>query len=208
MKKFTHPDFQTQLSNIISELEQASQIETVVLIKQRSGNYDDVPMALASNLSLLTFSVLFFIDKGVEDYLIYFATLAAFGLGLLIGLALPEVQGLFVKKNRKQRNVEIMARALFQKGGLHHTSAKTGTLIYFSLLEKMVYIVADRGAQLAIPEEEWQKIITNLQSIFNTKNTANSLLKELEKCKETFNNYIPALENNINELPNNLSIDL
>jgi putative membrane protein len=208
MKKFTHPDFQTQLSNIISELEQASQIETVVLIKQRSGNYDDVPMALASNLSLLTFSVLFFIDKGVEDYLIYFATLAAFGLGLLIGLALPNVQGLFVKKNRKQRNVEIMARALFQKGGLHHTSAKTGTLIYFSLLEKMVYIVADRGAQLAIPEEEWQKIITNLQSIFNTKNTANSLLKELEKCKETFNNYIPALENNINELPNNLSIDL
>jgi putative membrane protein len=208
MKKFTHPDFQTQLNNIISELEQASQIETVVLIKQRSGNYDDVPMALAANLSLLTFSVLFFIDKGVEDYLIYFATLAAFGLGLLIGLALPEVQGLFVKKNRKQRNVEIMARALFQKGGLHHTSAKTGTLIYFSLLEKMVYIVADRGAQMAVPEEEWQKIITNLQSIFNTKNPANALLKELEKCKETFNHYIPALENNINELPNNLSIDL
>jgi putative membrane protein len=208
MKKFTHPDFQTQLGKMIAELEQASQIEVVVLIKPRSGNYDDVPMALAANLSLLTFSILFFIETGIEDYLIYFATLATFALGLFIGLVLPVVQGLLVKKNRKQRNVEIMARALFQKGGLHHTRAAIGTLIYISVLEKMVYIVADRGAQMAIPEQEWQKIISDLNSIFNTKNPADALLTELEKCKETFKNYIPALENNVNELPNNLSIEL
>jgi putative membrane protein len=97
---------------------------------------------------------------------------------------------------------------LFQKGGLHHTSTEIGTLIYFSLLEKIVYIVADRGAQRAIPEEEWQKMATNLQSIFKTKNPADSLLKELEKCKQTFSLYIPALENKLKELPNDLQIDL
>ncbi|MDD1609249.1 MAG: TPM domain-containing protein [Methylococcaceae bacterium] len=165
MKKFTHPDFQTQLGKLIAELEQASQIEVVVIM-------------------------------------------LSYGLGVLLGMLLPFIQRILAGKKRKQRNVEIMARALFQKGGLHHTSTKIATLIYISLLEKMVYVVADRGAQMAIPEEEWQKITTNLENIFKAKNTPEALLIELKKCKETFHRYIPALENNINELPNDLSIDL
>jgi len=207
MKKFTHSDFQIQLGDSIAELEQASQIEVVVIIKQKSANYEDVPLGLGANLSLLTLGYLFFVDTSFDDYLVFFAILAAFGLGVLFGL-LPVIQRLLAGKKRKQRNVEIMARALFQKGGLHHTSTKVGTLIYISLLEKMVYIVADRGAQMAIPEQEWQNITTNLQSIFKTKNPADSLLTELANCKDTFHRYIPALENNINELPDDLSIDL
>jgi putative membrane protein len=207
MKKFTHSDFQIQLGDSIAELEQASQIEVVVIIKQKSANYEDVPLGLGANLSLLTLGYLFFVDTSFDDYLVFFAILAAFGLGVLFGL-LPVIQRLLAGKKRKQRNVEIMARALFQKGGLHHTSTKVGTLIYISLLEKMVYIVADRGAQMAIPEQEWQNITTNLQSIFNTKHPAESLLTELANCKDTFHRYIPALENNINELPDDLSIDL
>ena len=208
MKKFTNPDFQTRLSTVIAELEQASQIEIVVLIKQSSANYEDVPLGLAANLSIITFSYLFLVDTDFDSYIVYFITLAAFGLGMILGLISPFIQRLLVRTARKQRNVEIMARALFQKGGLHHTSAKIGTLIYISLLEEMVYIVADRGAQMAIPEQEWQNLTKDLQSIFNTKNSAESLLIELRKCKDTFHRYIPALENNINELPNNLSIDL
>lgn len=208
MKKFTDSDFQTQLGNLIAELEQASQIEVVVIIKQRSANYEDVPIGLGANLSLLALGYLFFVDTGFEDYVVFFATLGAFGLGVLLGIALPVIQGLLAGKKRKQRNVEIMARALFQKGGLHHTSTKVGTLIYYSLLEKMLYIVADRGAQMAIPAEEWQKLNTDLASIFNAKNPPEALLTELAKCKDTFHRYIPALENNINELPNDLSIEL
>ena len=208
MKKFTHPDFQTQLGKLITELEQASQIEVVVIIKQNSGNYEDVPLGLGAMLSMLTFSYFFLVDASFEAYIVYFSTLAAFGLGALLGLVLPFMQRLLAGKKRKLRNVEIMARALFQKGGLHHTSTKIATLIYISLLEKMVYVVADRGAQMAIPEEEWQKITTNLENIFKAKNTPEALLIELKKCKETFHRYIPALENNINELPNDLSIDL
>jgi putative membrane protein len=208
MKKFTHPDFQTRLGKLIAELEQASHIEVVVLIKPRSGNYDDVPLGLGANLSMLMFSYLFLVDTHFDSYQVYFMTLAAFGLGMLSSWALPFMQRLLAGKKRKQRNVEIMARALFQKGGLHHTSTKVGTLIYVSSLEKMVYIVADRGAQMAIPEAEWQTINTSLASIFTAKNPPEALLIELAKCRDIFHQYIPALENNINELPDDLSIDL
>ncbi|MDP3840766.1 MAG: hypothetical protein Q8Q54_17760 [Methylococcales bacterium] len=208
MKKFTHPDFQTRLGKLIAELEQASHIEVVVLIKPRSGNYDDVPLGLGANLSMIMFSYLFLVDTSFDSYLVYFMTLSAFGLGMLLGIVLPMMQRLLAGKQRKQRNVEIMARALFQKGGLHHTSTKVGTLIYVSLLEKMVYIVADRGAQMAIPDTEWQAINSRLASIFNAKNPAEALLTELAQCRHIFHQYIPALENNSNELPDDLSIDL
>jgi putative membrane protein len=208
MKKFNHPDFQAQLGKLIAELEQSSQIEVVVLIKQSSAVYEDVLIGLGAITSLLTFSYLFYVDTHFNDYFIYLITLASFGAGILLGLVLPFTQRLLTGKKRQERNVEIMARALFQKGGLHHTSTKVGTLIYLSLLEKKVYIVADRGAQMAIPEQEWQKITQDLQSVFKAKNPPESLLKELEKCKNTFSRYIPALENNVNELPNDLQIDL
>jgi putative membrane protein len=189
MKKFTHPDFQTRLGKLIAELEQALHIEVVVLIKPRSANYDDVPLGLGANLSMIMFSYLFLVDNSFDSYLVYFMTLSAFGLGMLLGIVLPMIQRLLAgkkRKQRKQRNVEIMARALFQKGGLHHTSTKVGTLIYVSLLEKMVYIVADRGAQMAIPDTEWQAINSRLASIFNAKNPAEALLTELAQCKDIF----------------------
>lgn len=208
MKKFTHPDFQTRLGKLIAELEQASHIEVVVLIKPRSANYDDVPLGLGANLSMIMFSYLFLVETSFDSYLVYFMTLSAFGLGMLLGIVLPMMQRMLAGKQRKQRNVEIMARALFQKGGLHHTSTKVGTLIYVSLLEKMVYIVADRGAQMAIPDTEWQAINSRLASIFTAKNPAEALLIELAQCKDIFHQYIPALENNSNELPDDLSIDL
>jgi putative membrane protein len=208
MKKFNHPDFQTQLGKIIAELEQASQIETVVLIKQRSGGYEDVPLSLGAMTSIFVFTYLLLAQTDFNDYLVYLITLLSFGVGMGLGFVVPPLQKLLVLKKRQQRSVEIMARALFQKGGLHHTSTGVGTLIYVSLLEQMVFIVADRGAQMAIPDAEWQKIKTDLQSIFKSKNPAESLLQELAKCKDTFQRYIPALENNINELPNDLQIDL
>jgi putative membrane protein len=208
MKKFNHPDFQTQLGKMIAELEQSSQIEVVVLIKKSSALYEDVAIGIGAIVSILTFSYLFYVDTRFADYLAFLITLAAFGVGILLGLVSPPLQRLFTGKKRQERNVEIMARALFQKGGLHHTSTEVGTLIYVSLLEKMVYILADRGAQLAIPEEEWQKIKTDLQSIFKEKQPTEAFLQALEKCKTTFNHYIPALENNLNELPNDLKIEL
>ena len=207
MRNFNNADYQTQLSNKIAELEQASQIEVVVLIKNKSANYEDIPLGLGAIFLLLAFSILFFIETEIEVQFIYFASLLAFALGIVLGL-IPITQNLLTGKKRKTRNVEIMARALFQKGGVHHTSTKIGTLIYFSLLEKMIYILPDRGAEMAIPAEEWQKLNHQFQAVFSAKKPDEALLWALENCKETFNRYIPALETNVNELPNDLKVDL
>jgi putative membrane protein len=207
MKKFALPEFQTQLGKLIAELERASQIEVVIMIKKQSANYEDLPWCLGGLLSLLSLAILYFSDTDIEGHIVLLTTFDTFGLGVLLGF-IPLIRRLLITKKRKQRNVEIMARALFQKGGLHHTSAKTGTLVYVSVLEQQVYIVADRGAEMAIPAAEWQQINNDLAEVFKDKNPSQALLTELAKCKNIFHRYIPALENKVNELPNDLQVEL
>ena len=207
MKKFSLPEFQTQLGKLITELEQASQIEVVVMIKKQSANYEDMPWCLGGLLSLLSLGILYFSDTDIEGHIVLLTTFDSFGLGVLLGF-IPLIRCLLITKKRKQRNVEIMARALFQKGGLHHTGTKVGTLIYVSVLEQLIYIVADRGAEMAIPAAEWQQINNDLAKVFKDKNPPQALLTELARCKNIFHRYIPALENKTNELPNDLQVEI
>jgi putative membrane protein len=76
------------------------------------------------------------------------------------------------------------------------------------VLEQLIYIVADRGAEMAIPAAEWQQINNDLAKVFKDKNPPQALLIELAKCKNIFHRYIPALENKTNELPNDLQVEL
>ena len=72
----------------------------------------------------------------------------------------------------------------------------------------MIYILPDRGAETSIPAEEWKKIRESFDRIFSTENPATALVQELQKCKNIFNQYIPPIENDINELADDLDIEL
>ncbi len=142
-----------------------------------------------------------------ENWLVYYMPLLAFLLGF--GFAhLPSIKRISSKKSALDKNVEVMARAIFQKGGIHHTKAKIGLLIYCSFLEKNVYLLPDRGVEIAIPNEEWQNLRRDFQSIFAGKNSKEALLGELNKSRLLFSQYLPAQAHDINELPDNLEIDL
>jgi putative membrane protein len=66
----------------------------------------------------------------------------------------------------------------------------------------------DRGAKNAVPSEDWTKIEEGFQSIFSQPNISEALLQQLANCKDIFNQFIPPIENDINELPDNLDVEL
>ena len=89
---------------------------------------------------------------------------------------------------------------------MRFTEEKIGVLFFVSFLEKKVMIIADRGAKMAVPEEEWNTIQEHFDSIFNEGIVSDNILKSLANCKDIFNSYIPPIENDINELPDNLEV--
>lgn len=199
--------FQTRLWESIQTIEQNSQVEVVVILRPRSESYRDVALLWGIASGWLCFTYLIFAPELFGDLTIYLAPQLAFAFGMLLG-RLPALTRLGVSKRRKQKSVETMARALFQKGGIGHTQRKIGVLIYGSRLEKTVYLLPDRGVETALPAEEWLALRTSFERIFKGGDAHENLLRELQAAKPVFQRYLPPLPNDINELPDDLDIDL
>lgn len=208
MNKQFNQDFKNKLWEVIAEIEKNSQVEVVVIIKPESESYLDIALWSGACLAFLAFSFFIFYPLVFGDYLLYSCTILAFMLGTSSALFIKPFLALLLPAKRKKRAVEIMARALFQKGGINNTSQRTGILFYHSLLEKSCFILPDKGAENAIPIEEWRNIKLSVQKIFRQTNQPETLLKELQNLIPVFNKYIPPVEGDINELPDNLEIIL
>lgn len=210
MKGFFNYSFKNKLIHSIQNIEKDSLIEVVVVIKRISGEYLHIPFLYGMISFILTFIWLVF-SPVFYDFnlpLVYGIWLLSFFIGYLVGQVFSPLQRIFIKKASMQKNVELKARAIFQKSGMHHTQSKIGTLIYVSLFERKVFIIADSGAETAIPLTEWESINANFQTIFQSPNIEDEFLKVLQGCQPIFSKYLPTVKNKINELPDFIEIDI
>ena len=205
IKEFDN-SFKQRLVSAISEVENASNAELVFLVKEVSGNYRDTHLIFASLLSLLSFSLFIFLPVLFGDYLIYAGTILTFFVGLLLSFFIPSISKLFTKKDILNKNVEIMARAHFQKGKIYNTKSHTGVLIYCSLFEKQIYILADKGIKGLIPSNEFIKIEKDFNNVFVDNKITENILVQINQLKPIFAKYIPPVENDINELADDMEI--
>lgn len=207
MKRFNE-NFRTRLYDTIKDIESNSLVEIIMLIKPQSGRYRDIPVWAGAIFAFIIYTFFMFSPIHFDVYLIYAFTVLSFPLVYTLFKAIPNIESKFVSRKRKEKNVEINARASFQKGGIRFTSERIGILFYCSILEKKVCILPDRGAKNAVPAEDWEKINANFQTIFLSNDLPNALLEQLAKCKNIFSEFIPPVENDINELPDNMDVDL
>ncbi len=206
--KYFDSAFQANIQETIAELENQSLAEIVVVAKPRSGKYSSTPVWWGVIFSFIAFTFMTFTHLVVGYDVFYSATVLAFFVGMILPLAMKPLMILFISKSKQNRQVEIMARALFQKAGIRHTQDEIGVLFYISALEKQVFILPDRGAETEIPAEEWEKMQLNFDAIFDAVNPAKQFVSELQKAIPTFASYIPPVENDINELPDDLEVYL
>lgn len=207
MKTFGN-HFKTKLYETIAEVEKVSSVEIVTIVKKQSGNYNSYLLWAASIFAFAVFSFFMFIPIIFGDYLIYMATIAAFSLVVAAGMLIPAFQRFLVNELKLEREVEVLGRAVFQKSGIRHTRDKTGMLIFCSLFEKRVLLLPDRGIEMAIPQDEWDTIEQNFKNIFSLPNPADALLIELNNTKAVFEKYLPVAEDDINELPDDLDVEI
>jgi len=205
MNKF-NDNFKTELYQTIEDIEDNSLVEVVAMVKAQSGSYRDISFGAGAVILFLAYTYFMFAPTIFDVYLIYFMTIIAFIIGYAIVEFITPVKRVLTSKKRKNKNVEVYGRAIFQKGGIRHTSEKVGIVIYVSLFEKKVYIIADRGAETSIPGEEWKKINESFQNIFKAPDFNKALIENLKSCKLIFSKYIPSTEDDINELPDDLDI--
>ena len=192
----------------VREIESKSSAEIVAVVKIRSGNYNDIALWSGFAVMFIVYSFFMFSPFDFDVYLIYILSLLSFFVGYAKVRIFNFITFFLTKKARMAHNAEVYARAIFQKGGIRHTTGKTGVLFYLSLFEKQVVILADRGAQNAIPAQEWEKINESFQKIFTNKNHRAAFVETLKNCSTVFAEYLPILPDDVNELPDDLDIEI
>ncbi len=207
MKRFNN-EFKTRLYSAIQDIENNSLVEIVVIIKAASATYREAYLWWGVIFAFLIDAFFMFSPAIYEVPTIFFGTILSFLVGFVIALQIDAVQRIVLSKKQLTKNAEIAARAIFQKGGIRHTNEKTGVLIYFSLFEKKAFIVPDRKVELSVPEKDMKILEEGFQSVFYADSMTEAILTQLKNCIPVFSNYVPPIENDINELPDDLDVDL
>ncbi len=106
----------------------------------------------------------------------------------------------FVGRKRIDEAVrERSVRAFYEKG-LYRTRDETGILIFLSLLEHKVWILADRGINSLIPHDEWQDLARQLSLGMREKRACEALCSVIASCGEDLARHFPRKHDDTNEL--------
>jgi uncharacterized membrane protein len=102
---------------------------------------------------------------------------------------------------------EVLDRAawLFKKLKMHETKDRNGVLIYLSINDHKFAIIGDAGINKVVPAGFWDDIKEMMIGHFSKGEFAPALVKGIEKAGEHLKQYFPWQENDVNELPDEIS---
>ncbi len=116
-------------------------------------------------------------------------------LRLVIEGALP-LSALRHKQTARQR-----AAQLFAELRVWDTADNSGILIYIQLIDRHVEILADRGINALIAQNEWDKICREMEHAFRAGQWRAGAIKALDHASGLLAQHFPAGAENPNELP-------
>ncbi len=103
-------------------------------------------------------------------------------------------------KSVKRQGVHKFARDQFMAHGIHQTNEKTGVLIYVSLAEHIVEIVADKGIHSKVSQEFWGNAIAKILVKTKKGDLADGLVDGINDIGLILEEHFPPSTNNENEL--------
>ncbi len=200
------------LERDIAQIELGTEAEIVPVVVRSSSQYAQSQVTGAL-LATLVFVVLgeCLIPYFYWDYL----TLAvAFVVGALsfILWGVPRLTRIFwIRRLLTLRQEELeqcwkRARLEFYENRLQQTQDKVGVLIFVSLLEHVVIVLADQKISEKLPQETWQNVVEKIVAGLKKKEMAEGLRHGLRECSHLLIQNFPVKSDDKNELPNTLVI--
>jgi putative membrane protein len=104
----------------------------------------------------------------------------------------------------KQRRSNRLAYEQFYMQGVHLTQHRTGILLFVSVAEHYVEIIADQGICEKVEAKIWQEGVDQFVGDVKSGNIAQGFLNSIEQCGKPLIHYFPAEPGNINELSDHL----
>ncbi len=194
-----------KISAAIREAEEQSSGELVAVIAESSDDYLYIPVLWAAVIALALPAFWALFHHGWEPFSsrLYLVQVLTF-TGLALLFRWPPLKMKLIPKNVKYRRAAALARQEFLTLGLHGTANRAAIMIFVSVAEHYVEIIADRGIDEKVDSGEWQRIVDDFIRHVKNEQFAEGFLKAIYRCKALLVQHFPPGSGGENELPNHL----
>lgn len=201
MTAFMSDEAKAALTAAVKAVEARTSAELVIAVRGQSGSYLHADLLAGSIASIVVLACLLYlpVDFGLHSFLI-----DPIVAGVVFGLLSSRVPGLrraLTPASRRDAQVEEGAHAAFFRRGIRRTSASIGVLVYISVLERRVEVLADDGVAAAVPEAEWARAVEAIAAELRAGADGVRVARIIEGLAEVLEPCLPRSEDDVNELP-------
>ncbi|MDT8385386.1 MAG: TPM domain-containing protein [Gammaproteobacteria bacterium] len=191
------------VSEAIKQAELRTTGELITVIAPASDDYWFIPSLWASLIALTVPAIFILIGTWWDTTTLFSIQIGTF-LVLVTLFRIPLLKYALVPKSIKHLRASRVAREQFFLQGLQNTEGRTGILLFVSVAEHYVEVIADKGINDRVPEGTWDKVVRDFVLKVKEKQHMQGFVAAIEDCGNILAEHFPAQAGNKNELSNHL----
>ncbi len=200
VRKFLTAAERLAIETRVKSAESGSSGEIVVMAVSASNHYHAAILAASGTLALiLAIGVMLLL--GSENLWLF---LPIFALLFVVAHELfKRVRRLirpFVDRREMSEAVEEASIRAFYHGKVHETRHRAGILIYISLFERSVRVLADTGIDSKAGPEAWQEIVALVTKGIERGTQGEAIIEAVDRCSGLLSRHFPGRDERLNEL--------
>jgi putative membrane protein len=190
---------QARLTREIRDAEAATSGEIYVVVAHSPDAFRLVPILWGALFALLLAWVLY-LGTALSTSMILSLQASGF-IAVSVLLSVPFLRYRIVPMALAEDAAHRAALAQFMAHGVHLTSARTGVLIYVSLLPRRIEILADSGIHAKLDQAVWDEAVAGLAGEIQNGPLSEALAHAIRDLGALLAVHFPRAKDDRNELP-------
>ena len=200
-ERFFTAEEKERLKTVTREVESKTIGEIVVMVVDHSDHYIEAEVLgsiLLGSLLSLILTVLFF-HSSIWTYipLSFIFFFPCWILFIKVGV----LKRLFIGIRRKEEAVRQRAERAFFEKGLYKTKKNTGVLFFLSLLERKVWVLADKGIYEKMDQETLNRFANEVSRGVREGRACEALSQAIQEIGALLSKHFPITPDDTDELP-------
>lgn len=208
-KEILSPDQIKKITQAVIKAEAGTSGEIVPMIVNRSSAIGHLPFYVALILFSLSAVALFEL-KSNWLHLWWGLPIGLLFLGCLVGgfvlSQFHSIQRWLIPAIDEETQVWNRAYSEWAVSHVRKTKARTGILLFVSVMEKKAVVLADEGIAKHYSQETWQKVIDILSQHLRKGEWTEGFERSIQLCGDILKTHLPADTENINEISDRIII--
>jgi putative membrane protein len=196
-----------RLKSLTHEVESRTIGEIVVMVVDRSDRYLEAEVfggvILGSLLSLIV--TLLFFHSSIWSY-VPLSFLFFFPCRFLFQ-RIDALKKLFIGNRRREETVRLRAERAFFEKGLYKTKKNTGVLFFLSLLERKVWVLADKGIYEKMDRGILNRFANEVSRGIREGRACDALSQAIQEIGSLLSQHFPITSDDTDELPDDVMME-